>query len=457
MTDLCGAVILAAGAGTRLGSDRPKALVPILGQAAVAWLWQTLSLIGIKDIVTVIHPSDQDLFLKVGQDENYIGTWAFQPQRLGTADAAQHGLSVLKTQRALVLCADAPAISKNTLQKILRHPCALLAFEGAGAYGRIQHQAGWALKILEGEDMHSSALANAGVYVLDRLWALKACAKTLPQGPKSEHWLTDIIAHGAQDGHPFWVEIDDDPQTCRGINTPQEWHQLKEHLNQAKSWQAIAEGVQLASHTDIQWSAQTHVAKGSSIARGCHFEGRVLIEEGVRIEAHCTIKNSVIKRGAHIKASSYLEHAIIGEHASIGPFAHVIDSTCDAEVQIGNYVEVRRSRIDQKSKIKHLSYLGDTQVEKGVNIGAGVIICNYDGQNKHPTLIRAGAFIGSNSTLIAPIEIGECAVIGAGTVLTQHAPAGMLTLSRTACASRATRLSMHLQKRLESLDVSKTD
>lgn len=422
-------IILAAGQGTRLKQSIPKPLIPVLSKPCLLWLWAMLERVGIDDVITVIHPDSKEFFHQYA--EEYKGQWAYQAERLGTAHAAEMGLRQAKYDRAIIINGDTPCLPEELIHLLLTKSLALVGFNPLNlhGYGLVAQNNGFAQSIQE-ESSASTGLANAGVYVMPTAWALQQLATLKPQGAKNEYWITDLIRIAHEQDKPFEVIVYGEPWQYEGINTVAQWMALENSLQASISHKMIAQGVYLQDASSIVWSADMQVAPGVRIGKGCVFEGVVTIEEEVVIEPYCVIRSSHLSKGSLIRSHSNIKHAQLGQYTSVGPFSHLDQVTCGQKNDVGNYVEIKRSHLGNNNKIKHLAYLGDVFSGVGLNVGAGAIVCNYDGRNKHQTIIGNGVFIGSNVTLIAPIQVGDYAVIGAGSVVSKKVPESMLSLSR---------------------------
>lgn len=423
-------VILAAGAGTRLKQNIPKPLVPLLGKPCVLWLWSMLQRLGIKDIVTVIHPSQKADYDQYTSD--YEGHFAYQNDRLGTAHAALIGIEEVNHETVIVINGDTPCLPSDMIAKLMTMDFALVGFKPdvLTGYGIIQAEGSVALGIHEEVDV-SEGIANAGIYKMPSIWAKENIPKIQPSGSKGELWITALIASAYEQNMPFELCVTGESWEYEGINTVAQWVSLESKLNAKMSTDMISHGVYLQDPSSISWSADMTVAPGVRIGRGCVFEGSVQLDENVVIEPYCVIKSSHLHENVVVKSFTRLTDADVDEHTSIGPFAHLDQVVCGKSSNIGNFVEVKRSNLGDYNKAKHLSYLGDVTSGMGLNVGAGAIICNYDGRNKHPCVIGHGVFIGSNVTLISPMVVGSYAIIAAGSVVSKRVDESMLTIARS--------------------------
>lgn len=433
-------VILAAGEGKRMKSRLPKVLQKVAGKPMLGH---------VIDAARALQPAG--IHVVYGHGGEAVRTafadavdlhWAEQRERLGTGHAVQQAIGQIpQGARVLVLYGDVPLIAPATLQRLLAvsAPLAVLVAEldNPTGYGRIVRDAeGRVGAIVEEKDadaeIRAIRLVNTGILAADadalRVW-LSGLRNANAQG---EYYLTDIFAQAAAEYRAAeWVQVADAMET-EGANDPWQLAQL-ERAWQHRAVRALCrEGVRFADPARVEVRGQVEVGTDVEVDIDVIFEGRVVLGEGVVIGPFTRLKDVEIAAGTVIRAHSDIEGATIGRDARIGPYARLRPGSELADgVHVGNFVEVKKSRMGAGSKANHLSYVGDAEVGSGVNIGAGSITCNYDGVNKSTTVIGDGAFIGSNSALVAPVEIGAGATIGAGSVITRSAPADKLTLART--------------------------
>jgi len=340
----------------------------------------------------------------------------------------------------LVLYGDVPLTRTATLTRVLSHPralCLLTAvLEDPSGYGRIlRDTAGKVTRIAEEKDANSEERRvreiNTGILAAPNA-ALRAWLSRLTQhNAQGEYYLTDIVPLALADGVPVVTESVQDQWEVQGVNSREQLAQLERRSQLDIARRLMAAGVTLADPSRLDVRGELDCAPDVSIDVGCVFEGRVSLATEVVIGAHCVIRNCDIGPGTLIAPFTHLDGARIGPRCSVGPFARLRPGAVLAEnAHLGNFVEMKNATLGEGSKANHLSYLGDTLVGRKVNIGAGTITCNYDGANKHRTVIEDGAFIGSDTALVAPVTIGRDATIGAGSVITEDAPPGELTLAR---------------------------
>ncbi len=375
-------------------------------------------------------------------------TTALQAEQKGTGHALLQALPKLDVQEpTLVLYGDVPLITKKTLTKLVKLADGVRGQDSALAlltqnlrnpigYGRIVRDAdGSVIGIVEEKDATPAQKAiqeiNTGIMVLPtnslKKW-LKALRSSNAQG---EYYLTDVIAMAVKDGVPIRTTQADEEFETIGVNSRDQLAALERthQLNIAN--QLMDAGVSLADPARIDVRGTLECGTDVSIDVGCIFEGCVTLDVGTKIGPYCMIRNSVIGKGVAIHAYSHIDGAKVGNQSVIGPYARLRPGAdLSNDVHIGNFVEVKNSKIAANSKANHLAYVGDSIVGSRVNIGAGTITCNYDGVNKHQTIIEDDVFIGSDTQLVAPVRVGRGATLGAGTTLTKDAPANQLTVSR---------------------------
>jgi len=450
-------VILAAGQGKRMKSALPKVLQTLAGKPLLQHVLTTALFLQGKQaktgpIVVVGHGAAdvKEFIANASQEDPSFGKVAtvLQAEQKGTGHALLQALSKLDVQEpTLVLYGDVPLTSKKTLAKLAKLADGVRGQDSALAlltqdltnptgYGRIVRDAdGSVREIVEEKDATPAQKAikeiNTGIMVLPtnalKRW-LKALRSSNAQG---EYYLTDVIAMAVKDGVPIRTMQADYEFETIGVNSRDQLASLERthQLNIAN--QLMDAGVSLADPARIDVRGTLECGTDVFIDVGCVFEGCVTLAVGTKIGPYCVIRNSVIGKNVSINAFSHLDGAKVGNHSVVGPYARLRPGADLAnDVHIGNFVEVKNSKIAANSKANHLAYVGDSIVGSRVNIGAGTITCNYDGVNKHQTIIEDDAFIGSDTQLVAPVRVGRGATLGAGTTLTKDAPPNQLTVSR---------------------------
>ena len=450
-------VILAAGQGKRMKSVLPKVLQTLAGKPLLQHVLNTaLSLQNKKaksgPVVVVGHgAADVKIFLANAskEDSSFAKVvTALQAEQKGTGHALLQALPKLDAQEpTLVLYGDVPLTTKKTLAKLAKLADGVRGQDSALAlltqnlsnptgYGRIVRDADGSVKeIVEEKDATPAQKAiqeiNTGIMVLPtnslKKW-LKALRASNAQG---EYYLTDVIAMAVKDGVPIRTTQADDEFETIGVNSRDQLAALERVHQLNIAHQLMDAGVSLADPARIDVRGTLECGTDVSIDVGCVFEGCVTLDAGTKIGPYCIIRNSVIGKSVSIHAYSHVDGAKVGNQSLIGPYARLRPGAdLSNDVHIGNFVEVKNSKIAANSKANHLAYVGDSIVGSRVNIGAGTITCNYDGVNKHQTIIEDDVFIGSDTQLVAPVRVGRGATLGAGTTLTKDAPANQLTVSR---------------------------
>ncbi|MGV3743017.1 MAG: bifunctional UDP-N-acetylglucosamine diphosphorylase/glucosamine-1-phosphate N-acetyltransferase GlmU [Burkholderiaceae bacterium] len=432
-------VILAAGMGKRMQSALPKVLHPLAGKPLLSHVVDTARSLS-PSTLCVIYGHGGELVPQQLQSPDIA--FAKQEPQLGTGHAVMQALPYLNDdQPTLVLYGDVPLTTARTLQRLLdiaeKNKLSILTvdLENPTGYGRIVREAGQITRIVEQKDATDTERAirevNTGIMVAPT-GKLKEWLSTLSNNnAQGEYYLTDIVARAVADGVPVVAAQPDAAWETLGVNSKVQLAEL-ERLHQRNVAHALLEqGVTLTDPARIDVRGTLTCGRDVSIDVNCVFEGKVELADGVVIGPNCVIKNARIDAGANIKAFCHIEDATVGGESLVGPFARLRPGAeLGQEVHIGNFVEVKNSRIADKSKANHLAYVGDSDVGSRVNIGAGVITVNYDGVNKHRTVIEDDAFVGSDCQLIAPVRVAQGATIAAGTTLTKDAPAAKLTISR---------------------------
>ena len=436
-------VILAAGQGKRMRSSLPKVLHPIAGRPMLAHVIDTARIVSAwqpnpRIVVVIGHGAEAVRASFSGEGDV---TFVLQEPQRGTGHAVMQALPHLADgTHTLVLYGDVPLVSAATLERLL-----IAAGRGVGlltvllddphGYGRIVRGDGQVRRIVEEKDATPAERAlrevNTGILVAPTHGLRKWLAQLSDDNAQREYYLTDVIAQAVADGVPVHATHPDAAVETLGINSKAQLARL-ERVYQRRYADALLErGVTLADPERIDVRGDLTCGTDVSIDVGCVFEGRVVLGDGVRIGPHNVLRDCSVGAGTEVIGFCYLERATIGARARIGPFARMRPSASLADdVHIGNFVEVKNSAMGAGSKANHLSYVGDATVGARVNIGAGTIIANYDGVNKHHTTIGDDAQTGSNSVLVAPIEIGAGATIGAGSTVSKNVPAGKLTVAR---------------------------
>ncbi len=433
-------IILAAGEGKRMKSRRPKVLQAVAGRPMLGHVIDTARALGAAGIHVVHGHGGDQVRAAFAADADL--RWAEQARQLGTGHAVQQAMpGVPDDARVLVLYADVPLITVDTLRGLLAAAGDGLAvltdtLADPAGYGRVLLGAdGRVEAIVEHKDASEAQravrLVNTGVIAAPAAGLRRWLAGLRNDNAQGEYYLTDVFAMARAEGRPAAQAGCTVAGEAEGANDPIQLARLERAFQRRAAEALMRAGVRLADPARFDLRGQVQAGADVEIDVDVVLEGRVVLGEGVRIGPFCRLRDVELGAGTVVAAHSDLEGVVAGEGCSIGPFARLRPGTELADaVHVGNFVETKKSRLGRGTKANHLSYLGDAVIGERVNIGAGTITCNYDGVNKSTTTIGDGAFIGSNSSLVAPVEIGEDATIGAGSVIGKPAPAGKLTVAR---------------------------
>lgn len=434
-------VILAAGQGSRMKSELPKVCHPLAGEPLIRHVVRTASALGQRITVVVGHGADtvQAALADIEADLQFVQ----QTEQLGTGHAVMQALPHIQAEeRVLVLYGDVPLIRPETLQPLLapeqQQALTLLTASLADptGYGRIQRDEAEAIVgIVEQKDATAAQQAineiNTGFVAVPGKRLHDWLPRLRNDNAQGEYYLTDLVALAVADGVPVQAVQPPDIDETLGVNNRVQLAVLERRCQQQRAEELMLAGVTLADPARVDLRRRVTVGQDSEIDINVVLDN-VQLGERVRIGPNCVIRNATLGNGTKVLPNSVIEDAAVGQHCQVGPFARLRPETrLDDGAKVGNFVEVKKATIEAGAKVNHLTYIGDARVGAGANIGAGTITCNYDGANKHHTDIGAGAFVGSNSTLVAPVRVEDGAFIGAGSVITKDAPADQLTLSRS--------------------------
>lgn len=432
-------VILAAGKGTRMHSDKPKVLHSLAGSPLLQHVMETAAqLAPAKTCVVYGHGGEA-----VPQAmASYTASFVLQEPQLGTGHAVQQALPALSDDSTtLVLYGDVPLIQTATLRKLLQTPESLtlltLHLDNPSGYGRIMRDDnGKVISIVEEKDatpeQRATREVNTGILAAPTHLLRSWLAKLGNSNKQGEYYLTDIVAMAVAQDVEVSTTQPDHYWEVMGINSKVQLAELERIWQQEQALRLLTQGVTLADPARLDVRGKLVCGRDVEIDVGCIFEGEVHLGNKVTVGAYTIIKNSRVEAGTHIAPYSHIELADIGGNCSIGPYARLRPGTkLQQDVHIGNFVEIKNSEIANGSKANHLSYIGDSTVGSRVNIGAGTITCNYDGANKHRTVIEDDVFIGSDTQLIAPVTVRRGSTIGAGSTITRDTAESALTLSRS--------------------------
>lgn len=432
-------VILAAGKGTRMHSNKPKVLHVIGGQPILGHVIKAAQTLSPQKII-VVYGYGGEVVREAFADEAI--TWVNQAEQLGTGHAVQQAAPYLDADATtLVLLGDVPLVNAAACQALIAQAAdklAILSFNkpDPSGYGRIvRNTDGLVTAIVEHKDASESQRAinevNTGIMAMPNRYLTQWLTQLSNNNAQGEYYLTDIVALANLQQVSVVAEITANEWSVTGINSKTDLSQIERVYQQRVAQQLMLQGVTLRDPQRLDVRGTLVCGKDVEIDVNCVFEGNVTLGDNVKVASHCVIKNATIKAGTQIAPFTHIDDTEIGENSRIGPYARLRPGTVlQSDTHIGNFVELKNAQVDVGSKVNHLSYVGDATVGKQVNIGAGTITCNYDGANKFRTVIEDGAFIGSDSQLVAPVTIGKNATIAAGSTITRDAPADALTFCR---------------------------
>ncbi|MBC9784183.1 bifunctional UDP-N-acetylglucosamine diphosphorylase/glucosamine-1-phosphate N-acetyltransferase GlmU [Heliobacterium chlorum] len=452
------AVVLAAGKGTRMKSRRPKVLHEVAGRPMVHHVLEALAACDVTQPVLVIgHGGDQ---VQACLGERAVYAW--QQEQLGTGHAVMMARPLIseQVQTVMVVCGDTPLLTGATLaalwqcheEKGAMATVLTALLDNPTGYGRIiRDEMGNVAAIVEEKDASETQKAireiNSGTYCFERAALFSALDEITPANAQGEYYLTDVLAIFRQRGGFVAAHKIDDNQEIVGINSRQQLAEAEAVLQNRLRRKWMDAGVTMIDPASVWLNAQVKIGSDTIIYPNTILEGDTVIGEGCTIGPATRVRDSRIGNHGVVQNSIVLESEV-GNDCSVGPFAYLRPGTVlSDEVKVGDFVEIKKSVIGQGSKVPHLSYVGDATVGTGVNIGAGTITCNYDGEKKHSTTIHDGAFIGSNTNLVAPVVIGAGALVGAGSTISKDVPAGALAVERAHLKVKEGYRSGHKQKK----------
>jgi bifunctional UDP-N-acetylglucosamine pyrophosphorylase / glucosamine-1-phosphate N-acetyltransferase len=432
-------VILAAGKGTRMHSNTPKVLHEIGGKPILAHVIACAKALSPQKII-VVYGYGGETVREAFAHEDII--WVNQAEQHGTGHAVLQAVPHLDAAaNTLILLGDVPLVSAEACKKLITQAnkkLTILSFNKPDptGYGRIIRSSnGNVTAIVEHKDATEAQRkiieVNTGMMAMPNARLIKWLAQLNNNNAQGEYYLTDIVEFAVQDKVDVVAEITPDECSVTGINSKTDLAQI-ERVHQSRIAQhLLKQGVTLRDPSRLDVRGVLNCGRDVEIDVNCVFEGNVSLGDNVKIAANCVIKNVVIAANTQILSFTHIDDAKIGENSRIGPYARLRPGTVlQAETHVGNFVELKNAQVDTGSNINHLSYVGDSTVGKNVNIGAGTITCNYDGANKHRTVIEDGVFVGSDTQLIAPVTVGKNATIAAGSTISKDVPAGGLTVCR---------------------------
>lgn len=464
------ALILAGGGGTRMKSKKPKALQTLLGTSMLSHVYRACKQIT-EDIWFLTGSQSEQVqnHIKKNMGENSLEKCVFQAEQLGTGHAVltaveamqKHALPIPKEGKLLIINTDTPLITAEELEVFIQNSQNLdlsfisLNLDEPGSYGRVMRSnfnentlqipsqeasvnTGSVACIIEAKDFYKKYPLceiyeiNTGIYLIDFSLLQDLLPKINNKNANSEYYLTDIVELAHKNNYKVDAFPASSETSTLGVNSPAELIEAEKYMQKRENEKHINNGVLLHYAESVNISPDAQIEEGVEIFGPCEIYGHCSIATGTVIESHCVLKNAKIGKDVAIHSFSHIEDSILGNNTNIGPYARLRPQTnLSDNVKIGNFVEIKKSNIGEGSKVNHLSYIGDSEMGSGVNVGAGCITCNYDGQKKHTTTIKDGAFLGSNCAFVAPVSIGENALIGAGSVITKNVENNKLAYTRS--------------------------
>ena len=437
------AVILAAGKGTRMKSARAKVLHPVLGVPLLEHVVRTVASFQPDPLILVVgHQADAVESAFSGRGLEFVR----QDPPLGTGHAvlaARERLAAHPDRTLLVVNGDVPLLRRETLAALLEahHRAGAAAtlltavLDEPEAYGRVLRDADGVCAVVEARDARADELEvkeiNAGIYTFEVSPLLEVLGALRPQNAQGELYLTDVVRLLRAAGRRVAAVVAPDPREALGVNTGAELAEAARLLRRRRNEALMAAGASLEDPDTIHIGLDVAVEPDATILPFTILEGKTTVAAGARVGPYARLVDTQVGAGAQILDHCLLRESVVEAGASVGPFAHIRpESRIGPRAKVGNFVELKKTALGEGSKAPHLSYIGDATVGPAVNIGAGTITCNYDGTSKHPTRIEAGAFIGSDTTLVAPVTVGAGAYVGAGSAITEDVPPGALALGR---------------------------
>ena len=444
MTDIA-AIILAAGKGTRMKSNLVKVMHPLGARPLISWSVQAAKAAGASRIAVVVGHQADRVREYFAADTSI--TFALQAEQLGTGHAAASAGEALAgfTGTVFILCGDVPLLRHETLlamgalheKRAAAVTVLTTHMENPFGYGRVvKREGGRISRIVEEKDAtpeeREITEINSGIYCVAADFLFTALAGLKNDNAQGEYYLTDIIKTAADSGRLCLAYVTDDQHEVMGINDRLQLAEAAAIHRRRINEELMLSGVTLIDPATTYIEAGVVIGNDSVIAQNVQISGHTVIGSGCVIEPNVIIRDCVIGKNVIIKAGSVLAESSLGDEAAIGPMAHLRPgSTLGAHVKIGNFVETKKITMGEGSKASHLTYLGDAQIGRDVNIGCGTITCNYDGVNKHRTIIGDNVFVGSDVQLVAPVSVGSGSLIAAGTTVTKDVPPDSLALART--------------------------
>ena len=431
-------IILAAGKGTRMNTNLPKVMQPLGGSTIISHLIDTAE--KVSDEITLVTGYKKDILKKYTTNLYSSINVVDQDNQLGTGHAVKQAAHLIRAdQKVLILYGDVPLISEVTIQALLTKSdeCCLLSMEPEDPthYGKIiKNNQGDVIKITEQKDASDEERkikeVFTGIMVVEGALLIESLEKIDNNNAANEYYLTDLVEILSSKGVKIKC-IQANPNEVVGANNKRELHELESILRNMKSEQLLDQGITLMDATRVDLRGQVKAGKDCSIDVNVILEGNIILGENVTIKSNVILQDVSIGDNSVIEAFSHISSAVVGSNCSIGPYARLREgSEIGNNAKIGNFVETKKTKLGDGAKANHLAYLGDADIGVNANIGAGTITCNYDGKNKHKTTIGDNSFIGTNSSLVAPVNIGKGAYVGAGSVITKDVPNESLAVAR---------------------------
>jgi len=432
-------LVMAAGLGTRMKSQRAKVLHELGGSPLIAHVVRTAQALDPRTILVVVGHQAEEVEQAVLAEVGELASFATQAQQRGTGDAVESGRGQLEQSNSLVLVlsGDVPMIKLETLRNFIEHhqasgaDCSILSvrLENPTGYGRIIRDASGAFqKIVEQRDANDEQRQvkeiNSGIYCFDSTALYRALRGVEPANDQGEYYLTDVAEIMLRNGGRVSVFLHNDPREVSGINTRADLAEFENLIRRTAIRRLMIDsGVTFIDPSHAYISAEAEIGRDSIIYPNVHVEGKTIIGEGCVIRSGARITNSHIGNAVTIKDYSIIVDSEIESNCAVGPFAHLrMNAVLEEKATVGNFVEVKKSRLKRGTKAMHLTYLGDATIGERTNIGAGTVTCNYDGKHKHETIIEDDVKVGSDTMLVAPVRVGARSMTGAGSVVTKDVP-----------------------------------
>lgn len=428
------ALILAAGKGTRMKSSKPKVLFESAGKPMIDYVINAASACGADEVNIVVGSGAEDVKTHVGERASF----SLQESQCGTADAVLAAKAVIQNHggRVLILCGDMPLVRAETLKKFMEtaeaHPVSFISVsvKNPAGYGRVVRGGGGSvIKIVEEKDANDQEKRineiNTGIYFCDSAVLLDRLSRVGSNNAQNEFYLTDIVKEGA-----FAYKAEDENEFL-GVNNRVQLAESAKVLWKRRAVRFMEQGVSILDPDTFYADEETEIENDAEIYPNVYLHGKNIIKTGSVIMSGCRITDSVIGENCEIKDNCYITESKVGAGSSVGPMAQLRPGTVlEGDNKIGNFVETKKAFMGQGSKASHLTYLGDAEIGRDVNIGCGTITCNYDGIKKYKTVIEDGVFVGSDVQLVAPVKIGRGALLAAGSTITKDVPADALAMTR---------------------------